>query len=336
MNLQPTPLLSVRELSVHFKGTGKLVGSQPVKAVDGISFDVYQGETLGIAGESGSGKSTLARALIGINKPTSGKILVRGHEIVDFSNSALRPIRKKIQMVFQDPYDSLDPLFTISQSIAEGLQVRDLPRSEIPTEVLRLLETVKLPGSLATRYPKELSGGQRQRVAIARALATNPDLIICDEAVAALDVSVRAQILNLLQDIQEQASISFIFISHDLSTLRYISKSVAIMYAGKIIEYGDSDAVLTHPQHPYTRALVSAVPNIAGNNGDKIKSIGEPPDLANVPSGCAFNPRCRESVARCLIQTPQLLPTAQGPKVACHLIQPIESLQLSPGGEQRE
>jgi oligopeptide/dipeptide ABC transporter ATP-binding protein len=239
-------------------------------------------------------------------------------------------------MVFQDPYDSLDPLFTISQSIAEGLQVRDLPRSEIPTEVLRLLETVKLPGSLATRYPKELSGGQRQRVAIARALATNPDLIICDEAVAALDVSVRAQILNLLQDIQEQASISFIFISHDLSTLRYISKSVAIMYAGKIIEYGDSDAVLTHPQHPYTRALVSAVPNIAGNNGDKIKSIGEPPDLANVPSGCAFNPRCRESVARCLIQTPQLLPTAQGPKVACHLIQPIESLQLSPGGEQRE
>ena len=336
MNLQPTPLLSVRELSVHFKGTAKLVGSQPVKAVDGLSFDVYQGETLGIAGESGSGKSTLARALIGINKPTSGKIFVRGHEIVDFSNSALRQIRKKIQMVFQDPYDSLDPLFTISQSIAEGLQVRDLPRSEIPTEVLRLLETVKLPGSLATRYPKELSGGQRQRVAIARALATNPDLIICDEAVAALDVSVRAQILNLLQDIQEQTSISFIFISHDLSTLRYISKSVAIMYAGKIIEYGDSDAVLTHPQHPYTRALVSAVPNIAGNKGDKIKSIGEPPDLANVPSGCAFNPRCRESVAQCLIQTPQLLPTAQGPKVACHLIQPIESLQLSPGGEKRE
>jgi oligopeptide/dipeptide ABC transporter ATP-binding protein len=333
MSAQPNSLLSVEGLTVHFKGKGGLFASQPVRAVDGVTFEIFEGETLGIAGESGSGKSTLARALIGINKPNSGTISVRGTAILNFSNSALRPIRKKLQMVFQDPYDSLDPRFTIAESIAEGLQIRSLPKSEIKGEVRTLLETVKLPASLATRFPKELSGGQRQRVAIARALATKPDLIICDEAVAALDVSVRAQILNLLQDIQAQTGISYIFISHDLSTLRYISKNVAIMYAGKIVEYGNSDEVLTNPQHPYTRALVSAVPNISGRKAEKFKSVGEPPDLANLPKGCAFNPRCKESVAVCLSETPKLFKTPQGSQAACHLIKPVENSGSHKGGE---
>ena len=333
MSAQSNSLLSVADLTVHFKGKGGLFASQPVKAVDGVTFEIFEGETLGIAGDSGSGKSTLARALIGINKPNSGSISVRGNTISNFSNSALRPIRKKLQMVFQDPYDSLDPRFTIAESIAEGLQIRNLPKSEIKDEVRALLETVKLPASLATRFPKELSGGQRQRVAIARALATKPDLIICDEAVAALDVSVRAQILNLLQDIQVQTGISYIFISHDLSTLRYISKNVAIMYAGKIVEYGNSDEVLTNPQHPYTRALVSAVPNISGQKGEKFKSVGEPPDLANLPSGCAFNPRCKESLATCSSEAPKLVTTLSGSQAACHLIKPYENSGFHKGGE---
>ena len=333
MTMNQIPLVEVTDLKVYFKGSAGILKSRDIKAVDGVSFTISKGETLGIAGESGSGKSTLARSLIGINKPTSGSIAINGTQISSFKNSALRPIRKKLQMVFQDPYDSLDPRFTIFESISEGLQIRNLAKSEIKDEIANLLQTVKLPVSLASRYPKELSGGQRQRVAIARALATKPDLIICDEAVAALDVSVRAQILNLLQDIQQESGISYLFISHDLSTLRYISKNVAIMYAGKIVEIGSSDNVLTHPQHPYTKALMSAVPNISGKRGTKIKSVGEPPDPANLPGGCAFNVRCHDVLPQCSIETPKLLLNLNDSKVACHATANNRNSDSSKGGE---
>lgn len=314
-----TPLVSVRDLSVHFRGNSKNFRAQIIKAVDGVSFEILQGETLGIAGESGSGKSTLARTLIGINRPTSGSIQILGEETSKYSNTLMRPIRKKIQMVFQDPYDSLDPRFTVAESIAEGLQIRNVPKKEIPSEVMELLSTVKLSRSLASRFPSQLSGGQRQRVAIARSLATKPDLIICDEAVAALDVSVRAQILNLLQDIQEQTGVSYLFISHDLSTLRYISKNVAIMYGGRIVEFGNSDAVLTDPQHPYTRALINSVPKLSVVKEQRNRIVGEPPDPANLPNGCSFNLRCPEAIPVCSNLTPQLLSNSPISKVACHV-----------------
>jgi len=326
-------LVTVNDLCVHFRGNPKNFKAQIIKAVDGVSFEISRGETLGIAGESGSGKSTLARTLIGINKPTSGSIKILGEEVSKYSNASLRPIRKKIQMVFQDPYDSLDPRFTVAQSIAEGLQIRNVPKSEISSEVMKLLSVVKLSNSLATRFPSQLSGGQRQRVAIARSLATKPDLIICDEAVAALDVSVRAQILNLLQDIQEQTGVSYLFISHDLSTLRYISKNVAIMYGGRIVEFGNSDAVLTNPQHPYTRALINSVPTLSGVREHRNRIIGEPPDPANLPTGCSFSPRCNESISQCSVQTPKLLQISPLCKVACHVRFPHAENEASEGGK---
>ncbi len=280
------PAVEVSELKVHFTSRRGLRGTRLTKAVDGVSFTLGRGETLGVAGESGSGKSTIARALVQIHRPTSGAMRVGGTDAVALKGSALRAYRRRMQMVYQDPYDSLDPRMNVLKAIGEGLSVRGVARAEHRAQATELLERVNLPASLLTRFPAQLSGGQRQRVSIARALAVKPEVIVCDEAVAALDVSIRAQILNLLKDIQADSRISYLFISHDLSTLRFLADRVAIMYLGRIVEYGTSAEVFGNPQHPYTRALIAAIPEVStGRQGPRPALSGEPPDPAGTARG---------------------------------------------------
>ena len=315
------PIVDVRDLKVHFRTHRGLFGSQLVKAVDGVSFAIAPGETLGLAGESGSGKSTVARTLVRINRPTGGSIRLGGAETAGLSGQELRAYRRRMQMVYQDPFDSLDPRLTAGDAIAEGLSVRGVPRARRKAEVETLLSRVNLPAVLAGRYPAQLSGGQRQRVSIARALAVNPEVIVCDEAVAALDVSIRAQVLNLLKDIQADAGVSYLFISHDLSTLRFMADKIAIMYVGRLVEYGTRDEVFARPSHPYTRALMAAVPDVANLGSPRAEALGgEPPSPANPPSGCAFHPRCPLAVDICRTVTPPLVRKASGQLAACHVV----------------
>jgi oligopeptide/dipeptide ABC transporter ATP-binding protein len=297
-NTTSITLLEVRDLAVHFR-VRRGLGAAVVKAVDGVSFEVAAGQTLGIAGESGSGKSTVARTLVQITRPSSGSIAVDGTAVAALKGQKLKRFRRRMQMVYQDPYDSLDPRMSVLEAIGEALAVRGLAKSQHKREVEDLLGRVNLPPSVATRYPGQLSGGQRQRVSIARALAVNPEIIICDEAVAALDVSIRAQVLNLLKDIQRDTGVAFLFISHDLSTLRFMADQVAIMYVGRIVEYGTSEEVFSHPLHPYTKALIAAVPNVNARGQARLKLSGEPPDPGNPPSGCPFHPRCPDAIDRC-------------------------------------
>lgn len=314
------PAVEVADLKVHFRQRRGLRGIHITKAVDGVSFTLARGETLGVAGESGSGKSTIARALVQIHRPTSGAMRVGGTNAVALKGSALRAYRRRMQMVYQDPYDSLDPRMNVLKAIGEGLSVRGVARAEHRTQATELLERVNLPASLLTRFPGQLSGGQRQRVSIARALAVKPEVIVCDEAVAALDVSIRAQILNLLKDIQAHSQISYLFISHDLSTLRFLADRVAIMYLGRIVEYGTSAEVFGDPQHPYTKALLAAIPEVStGRHGPRPALAGEPPDPANPPSGCPFHPRCPLAEEQCRIVRPDLRRKTTGQLAACHL-----------------
>jgi oligopeptide/dipeptide ABC transporter ATP-binding protein len=316
-----TPAVEVRDLKVHFKVNRGLFGSQLVKAVDGVSFSIAPGETLGLAGESGSGKSTVARTLVRVNQPASGSVLLSGAETATLSGQELRAYRRRMQMVYQDPYDSLDPKMTVKDAIGEGLSVRGVPRAGRKAAVGELLARVNLPVALAGRYPGQLSGGQRQRVSIARALAVSPEVIVCDEAVAALDVSIRAQVLNLLKDIQADAGVSYLFISHDLSTLRFMADRIAIMYVGRLVEYGTSGQVFAEPAHPYTRALIAAVPDIANLGRERPPALGgEPPNPADPPSGCAFHPRCPLAVELCKTVTPKLARKAAGQLAACHVV----------------
>jgi oligopeptide/dipeptide ABC transporter ATP-binding protein len=315
------PVVDVRDLRVHFKVHRGLLGSQLVKAVDGISFSIAPGETLGLAGESGSGKSTVARTLVRVNRPTAGSVLLSGAETAKLSGPELRAYRRRMQMVYQDPYDSLDPKMTVKDAIGEGLSVRGVPRAKRPAAVEELLARVNLPAALAVRYPGQLSGGQRQRVSIARALAVSPEVIVCDEAVAALDVSIRAQVLNLLKDIQADAGVSYLFISHDLSTLRFMADRIAIMYVGRLVESGTSEQVFGQPVHPYTRALMAAVPDVANRGRERPAALGgEPPNPASPPSGCAFHPRCPLAVELCKTVTPPLARKAGGQLAACHVV----------------
>jgi oligopeptide/dipeptide ABC transporter ATP-binding protein len=317
----PTPAVEVRDLRVHFPVRRGLFGTQLVKAVDGVSFSIAPGETLGLAGESGSGKSTVARTLVRVNRPTGGSVLLSGAETARLNGQQLRAYRRRMQMVYQDPYDSLDPKMTVKDAIGEGLIVRGVPRAKRPAEVEELLARVNLPAALAGRYPGQLSGGQRQRVSIARALAVKPEVIVCDEAVAALDVSIRAQVLNLLKDIQADAGVSYLFISHDLSTLRFMADRIAIMYVGRLVEYGTSEQVFAEPAHPYTRALMAAVPDVANLGRQRPAALGgEPPNPANPPSGCAFHPRCPLAVELCRTVTPPLTRKAGGQLAACHVV----------------
>jgi len=313
--------LKVEGLKVYFRVRRAFGKARSIKAVNDVSFELRSGETLGIAGESGSGKSSVARSLVQLTRPTGGTISLSGAPVMNLTGQRLKRFRRRMQMVYQDPYDSLDPRISVHDAIGEALSVRGLARAEHKGEVIQLLERVKLPASVAERYPNQLSGGQRQRVSIARALAVNPEIIICDEAVAALDVSIRAQVLNLLKDIQHDTGVGYLFISHDLSTLRFMADHVAIMYVGRIVEHGTSEEVFSNPQHPYTRALIAAVPSVTSRGHRRLKLSGEPPDPGNPPSGCPFHPRCPEAIDQCRTERPELLTTDGAQKVACHVVQ---------------
>lgn len=292
------PLLEVRGLKKHFHPRGGLFGKgPPVRAVDGVSFDLYPGETLGLVGESGCGKTTTGRALLRLIEPTEGEIRFRGEDVRAMDRSALRRLRRRAQIVFQDPFSSLNPRMRVGEMLHEVLRVHRLGGDAAGrrTRVRELLETVGLQAGYADRYPHEFSGGQRQRLGIARALSVEPDLIVCDEPVSALDVSVQAQVLNLLEDLQSAFGLTYLFIAHDLSVVEHVSDRVAVMYLGRIVEIGPADQLYRNPRHPYTKALLSAVPRPDPDGRGKRNRIvleGDVPSPVSIPSGCPFHPRC--------------------------------------------
>jgi oligopeptide/dipeptide ABC transporter ATP-binding protein len=318
------PVLEVRDVAVHFKTRSGWLGENgsTIKAVDGVDLAIGAGETLGLVGESGCGKSTISNAIVGLVAPTRGSIRVHGQEIVGAPAKALRAARRHVQMVFQNPALSLNPRATVGAAIAEPLAVRRVATGPALTErVGTLLAQVGLRAEDARRYPHQFSGGQRQRIVIARALALEPALVVCDEPVSALDVSVRAQILNLLIDLQRRLGVSYLFVSHDLSVVRHISDRVAVMYLGRIVERATRDVLFAAPKHPYTKALMSAVPeaNPAAQRAKRRTILsGELPSPANVPAGCPFHTRCPLASELCKRERPPLTPRSDGALVACH------------------
>ncbi|MEX0940960.1 MAG: dipeptide ABC transporter ATP-binding protein [Pseudomonadales bacterium] len=296
-------LLSVRDVRKHFpilKGF-LLRQAGAVKAVDGVSFDVFPGETLGLVGESGCGKSTLGRTLVRLYEPTSGSIRYKGQDFLSVEGEALRAMRQNIQMIFQDPFASLDPRMTVSRILAEPFKVHDIcGASERQERAAMILQRVGLQTTHLNRYPHEFSGGQRQRISIARAIALNPELVIADEPVSALDVSIQAQILNLMRELQEEFKLTYVFISHDLSVVDHFCDRIAVMYLGKIVELATKDELFNHPKHPYTRALIDAIPRVgAGKKQMKQVLTGEVPSPITPPSGCHFHPRCPKRFEGC-------------------------------------
>jgi oligopeptide transport system ATP-binding protein len=314
-----TALLEVKNLVKHFT-----VGRGLVRAVDGVSFSIEKGETLGLVGESGCGKTTTGRCILQLERPTSGSVLFEGRELTTMSDTELRAVRRKVQVIFQDPYSSLNPRMTVGQIIGEPLRVHGIVSGAgaRAARVSDLLSRVGLLPGHASRYPHEMSGGQRQRVGIARALAMEPALIVCDEPVSALDVSIQAQIINLLEDLQSEYGLTYLFIAHDLAVVRHISDRVAVMYLGKIAEISDRKSIYDDPRHPYTKALLSAVPIPDPELEMKRERIvlgGEVPSPLNPPAGCVFNPRCPIVVDRCRTEVPLLRELASGHAAACHL-----------------
>jgi len=312
------PLLSVRDLVKSFRVSGGTV-----RAVNGVSFDVARAETVGLVGESGCGKSTLGKTILRLIDPDSGSIVLAGTEIGGLSRSALRPHRRRMQMIFQDPYASLNPRITVGRLIQEPMDAHKVGTvAERKDRVAWLMQRVGLRPEHAERFPHEFSGGQRQRIGIARALALNPDLLICDEPVSALDLSVQAQVLNLLVEIQEEFRLSMLFISHDLSVVAHLADRIMVMYLGHIVEIGTRDAVWEQPLHPYTRALISAVPRLDPDEErpSKIVLAGDLPSPMNPPTGCPFHTRCPVAIERCSREVPALRVLADGSQVACHLI----------------
>ncbi len=319
-------LLEVDNLVKHFAVGGGMFSGAPgqVRAIDGISFTIRRGETLGLVGESGCGKTTTGRCILRLERPTSGRILFEGVDLASLDDAALRAVRRRIQVIFQDPYSSLNPRMTIGQMLAEPLEVHGIVREKAARaeRVRELLAQVGLLTQQAGRYPHQLSGGQRQRVGIARALAMEPALIVCDEPVSALDVSIQAQIINLLEDLQSRFGLTYLFIAHDLSVVRHISDRVAVMYLGKIVEVADRGPIYERPLHPYTRALLSAVPiPDPGLEASRERTVlrGEVPSPLNPPSGCVFHPRCPIAVEHCSAQAPPLREIRPGHWAACHL-----------------
>jgi oligopeptide transport system ATP-binding protein len=318
-----TPLLQVRNLKKEFPIKGGLFGRtvQTVKAVNQISFTLHKGETLGLVGESGCGKSTTGKLLLRLIEPTEGEVLFENENIFTFSKEKMRKARRDMQMVFQDPFASLNPRHSIEKILEEPLIVHGLySKSERKKKVHEILEIVGLRKEHAKRYPHQFSGGQRQRIGIARALMTNPKLIIADEPVSALDVSIQSQVLNLLKDLQEQFQLTYIFISHDLGVVRHISDRVGVMYLGHLVELSDSETLYDNPLHPYTKGLISAVP-IADPTykRETITIKGDIPSPSNPPSGCVFHTRCHACMEICKKQKPELKELDQGHYVACHL-----------------
>jgi oligopeptide/dipeptide ABC transporter ATP-binding protein len=316
-----TPLLvDVRDLVKHYAGERSWFGlgrpKPPVRAVDGVSFGIASGRTLGLVGESGSGKTTVGRTILRLLRPDGGSIRWRGTSIEDLHEGSMRPFRREMQAVFQDPYSSLNPRMTVEETLREPLEIHGL-KGEVPA----LLDEVGLDAAFAKRYPHELSGGQRQRVGIARALSVEPQFVVCDEPVSALDVSVQAQVLNLLADLQQRRRLTYLFIAHDLAVVRHIADDVAVMYLGKIVERAPAAEIYAQPRHPYTRALLSAVPEPNPKaTKRRIVLAGDIPSPAHPPSGCAFHPRCPhpKKSERCRTETPALREITPGHVAACH------------------
>jgi len=317
------PVLEAVDLTKHFTARRGVFGGDrgTVRAVDGISFKIERGKTLGIVGESGCGKTTTAKLVLGLEDPTGGSIRFDGRNLKTLDSAGRRAYRKSVQAVFQDPYASLNPRMRISAIITEPLVTNEsLSRDQVRERVQELLDMVGLPARAADLFPHEFSGGQRQRIAIARALALSPKLIVLDEPVSALDVSIRAQILNLLRDLQERLGLAYLFIAHDLAAVAHMSHEIAVMYLGRIVEVGDAKPLALRPQHPYTEALFSAaLPSHPDERRDEIIIAGEVPSPINPPSGCRFHPRCPQAIPRCSEEVPVLRETG-GRRAACHLL----------------
>lgn len=323
------PLLEVKDLKTHFPINGGIfrhtVGH--VHAVDGVSLSLAKGETLGLVGESGCGKSTVGRSILRLVEPTSGEVLLQGENILNLGRLAMRDRRKEIQMIFQDPYDSLNTRHTVGMILEEPFFIHNvLPKKERKNAVVELLRRVGLPESAQNKYPHEFSGGQRQRIGIARAICLRPSLVICDEPVSALDVSIQAQIMNLLMEIQSELGMAYLFIAHNLAAVRHISDRIAVMYLGCIVEEGGSKEITTRPRHPYTQALISAIPvaDPAQRHRERVVLHGEVPSPANPPKGCRFHTRCPIAKDICKSVIPELKqidPSDSKSKVACHFPQ---------------
>ena len=319
-------LLEVKDLKMYFENRKGLLGKQIeyVKAVDGVSFTINKGETIGLVGESGCGKSTTGYSIMRLYKPTAGQILFKGVDLAPMSAKEVWPYRKNLQMIFQDPYASLNPRMTVSDIIGEPLDIYHLYEGkERQARIYELLATVGLGKDHASRYPHEFSGGQRQRVGIARALAVNPEFIVCDEPISALDVSIQAQVVNMLEDLQAELGLTYLFIAHDLSMVRHISRKVGVMYLGSLVEFAETEELYTHTLHPYTQALMSAVPELdpAISKTKKVQMLtGEIPSPINTPPGCKFATRCPHATPRCKEERPEFKEVCPGHFAACHLV----------------
>ena len=318
-----TPLIEVRSLKMYFPvGASLFAKRKLLKAVDDVSFDLYAGETFGLVGESGCGKTTVGRTLVRLYKPTAGQILYQGSDIAQLDEGAVMPYRRKMQMIFQDPYASLNPRMTVSSIIAEPMKLQGVPQDEITARVAELVEQVGLKKDHLNRYPHEFSGGQRQRIGIARALSMRPEFIVCDEPISALDVSIQAQVINMLEELQAQMGMTYLFVSHDLSMVRHISHRVGVMYLGHMVELAEVEELYSNMQHPYTQALMSAVPIADPDLAAQTRRIvlqGDVPQPIDPPPGCPFASRCRYCKPVCREAMPDMREISPGHFLACHL-----------------